>query len=52
MGVHELLQTMRVRYVEEEEVDRLDPKHMSFFNVNSDVDMKRARELAKREGRC
>ena len=52
MGVHELLQAMRVRYVEEEEVDRFDPKHMSFFNVNSDVDMKRARKLAKREDRC
>jgi molybdopterin-guanine dinucleotide biosynthesis protein A len=45
MEVHHLLDVARVRYLEEDEVDRFDPEHLSFFNVNDDVDLRRAREL-------
>jgi molybdopterin-guanine dinucleotide biosynthesis protein A len=33
--------------VEAEEIDRFDPKHLSFFNINTEADLKIARELAK-----
>jgi molybdopterin-guanine dinucleotide biosynthesis protein A len=33
---------VRVRFVSEHEVDRLDPDHYSFFNVNAEADLERA----------
>jgi len=38
---------MRVRYVDEDEIDRFDPKHLSFLNVNTQDDLARARRLAE-----
>lgn len=43
--VHALVDGVRVRFVEQAEVDRFDPQHLSFFNVNSKTDMDRARRL-------
>jgi len=36
----------RVRYVEQEEIELLDPQHLSFFNVNTADALKWAREVA------
>jgi len=33
---------VRVRYVDREEIDVFDPEHLSFFNINSQADLKRA----------
>jgi molybdopterin-guanine dinucleotide biosynthesis protein A len=41
----ELFKYVKVRFVEVEEIDRFDPKHMSFFNINTKADMKKAIEL-------
>lgn len=41
-----ILPFIRVRYVEAQEIDRFDPKHLSLFNVNTESDLARARELA------
>ena len=41
----ELFGYVKVRYVEAEEVDRFDPQHLSFFNINTKEDMERARKL-------
>ncbi|MDD5126639.1 MAG: molybdenum cofactor guanylyltransferase [Dehalococcoidales bacterium] len=49
LGVNELAQTMRTRYIELEEIDRFDPEHLSFFNINTQADLDRARELALKE---
>jgi molybdopterin-guanine dinucleotide biosynthesis protein A len=38
---------VKVRYVEADEVDRFDPRHLSFFNVNTRADLEEARRLAK-----
>ena len=46
LKVADLLTLVRVRYVEAEEIDRFDPKHLSFFNINTEMDLKIARELA------
>ena len=34
---------VRVRYVEQNEIERFDPKHLSFFNINTPEDLERAR---------
>ncbi|MFC2072144.1 molybdenum cofactor guanylyltransferase [Chloroflexota bacterium] len=37
---------MKVKYVEEEELNRFDPEHVSFFNINTQEDLNRAQQLA------
>jgi molybdopterin-guanine dinucleotide biosynthesis protein A len=37
---------VRVKYVEAEEINQFDPKHLSFFNINTEADLKIAQELA------
>lgn len=33
---------VRVRHIEAEEIERFDPKHLSFFNINTPADLRRA----------
>ena len=47
MVVRELLSLVKVRYVETEEINRFDPRHLSFFNINTEADLKKAKELAE-----
>ncbi len=47
MKINALFELLKVRYVEAEEVDRFDPRHLSFFNVNTGADLERAQQLAK-----
>lgn len=46
--VYQLFPQIKVKYVETEEIDRFDPEHLSFFNINTKNDLKTARELDKR----
>jgi len=41
--------SVKVRYVENEELDRFDPERLSFFNINTEADLERARILAAQE---
>jgi molybdenum cofactor guanylyltransferase len=41
--------TVKVRYVEREEVERYDPRHLSFFNINTEAELRAGVELANRE---
>lgn len=41
-----LFETVRVRYVDEGTIDRIDPRHLSFFNVNTRADLEEAQRLA------
>ncbi len=43
-----LLAQVRVRYVEASEIDRFDPEHLSFFNINTAADLKKASQLIAR----
>ena len=43
------LESVRVRYVEEDEARRFDPELLSFFNVNRPEDLARAVEIAAQE---
>lgn len=46
LRIAELFSMVKVKYVEEDELNRFDPKHLSFFNINSQDDLDRARTLA------
>ena len=43
----ELFNFVKVRYIEAEEVDRFDPQHLSFFNINTKEDLELARKIAR-----
>jgi molybdopterin-guanine dinucleotide biosynthesis protein A len=40
---------VRVRYVEQEEIEIFDPQHLSFFNINTEADLEKARETWSQE---
>lgn len=42
----ELFDYVKVRYIEAEEIDRFDPRHLSFFNINTLEDLKLAKKIA------
>jgi molybdopterin-guanine dinucleotide biosynthesis protein A len=44
--IRKLFSMVTVKYVEEDEINRFDPKHLSFFNINNQDDLERARKLA------
>lgn len=46
LRISELFSVVRVRYVEEDEIDRFDPEHLSFYNINTQADLDEARRLA------
>lgn len=41
-----LFDYVKVRFIEEEEIDRFDPQHLSFFNINNKEDLERAKQIA------
>jgi len=47
LRVRALFDLVKVRYVEADEIDSFDPKHLSFFNVNTKADLEKAQQLAK-----
>lgn len=47
LRITRLCDMMRVRYIDEDEIDRFDPKHLSFLNVNTQGDLAGARKLAE-----
>ncbi len=49
LKVTDLPRTVRARYVEAEEVETFDPERLSFFNINSQSDLERARALIHKE---
>jgi len=42
----ELFNYVKTKFVEAEEVNRFDPQHLSFFNINTEEDLEKARKLA------
>jgi molybdopterin-guanine dinucleotide biosynthesis protein A len=45
--INALFEQVKVRYVEADEIDRFDPRRLSFFNVNTRADLEKAQQLAK-----
>lgn len=50
LKVRDFLDQVRVRYVEEAEINRFDPEKLSFFNINTPADLGRAKALLKEFG--
>ncbi len=50
LGVHKLFSYLKVRYVDRDEVERFDPDCRSFFNVNTEADLKTARQISRKVG--
>ncbi len=48
--ITKLFNMVKVKYIEEGEIDRFDPERVSFFNINSRNDLDKARQLAARKG--
>jgi len=46
LRIDRLFGMVKVKYIGEDEVNRFDPEHLSFFNINSQADLDRARKLA------
>ncbi len=49
LRLRRLFALVEVRYVEAGEIDRFDPQHLSFFNINNEADMERAKKLVRSE---
>lgn len=49
MKISDFIDSVKVKYVGQDEIDRFDPEHLSFMNVNSEADLERARKLLERE---
>jgi molybdenum cofactor guanylyltransferase len=45
----ELFNYVKVRYIEAEEVDKYDPQHLSFFNINTVDELELARKISSGE---
>ena len=50
LRIIELFPMVQVRYIEEGEINSFDPEHLSFFNINSQADLDRARRLVTARG--
>ena len=48
LSLIQLFTLVKLRYVEAEEINRFDPEHLSFFNINRRADLEKAREIMKR----
>ncbi len=49
--VNGLLKRVIVRYICNDEINRFDPEHLSFFNINTRADFKKADRLAQKNSR-
>jgi molybdenum cofactor guanylyltransferase len=49
LSILELYKMVSVKYIESAEVEKLDPRHLSFFNINTESDLAAGKELAVKE---
>jgi molybdopterin-guanine dinucleotide biosynthesis protein A len=49
LQIQRFFHEVKVKYVEDVELSRFDPQHLSYFNVNSESDLVQARGLLERE---
>ena len=52
VAIWHLFDLVKTRYVDEDEINRFDPKHSSFFNINTQGDLEKARSLVRQMERC
>jgi molybdenum cofactor guanylyltransferase len=47
-SILELYPMVKVKHLGNEEIDRFDPRHLSFFNINTEADLNAGKELARK----
>lgn len=52
LEISHLFNVVKTRYVSEDEIAKLDSQYLSFFNINTLSDLKKAKQLIKREADC
>jgi molybdopterin-guanine dinucleotide biosynthesis protein A len=52
LEISHLFGLVKTRYIGEEELDEFDSRHLSFFNINTLADLKKARKLIEKEEHC
>ena len=50
LRIFEMLDRIKVRYLSSTEINRYDPKNISFFNVNTEADLRIANNIASKTG--
>jgi molybdopterin-guanine dinucleotide biosynthesis protein A len=50
LAVSQLFELVKTRFVGTEEIDEFDPGHLSFFNINTQSDLRKARSLIRQMG--
>jgi len=48
LKISAVLDKANVRYVERDEIERYDPQHLSFMNINSEEDLKKAKAMMEK----
>jgi molybdopterin-guanine dinucleotide biosynthesis protein A len=52
LGISQLFNLVKTRYVGKDKIAKFDPQFLSFFNVNTQDDLEKARKLIKQSERC
>jgi molybdopterin-guanine dinucleotide biosynthesis protein A len=47
LGILQLFNLVKTRYVDKDEIAKFDPEHLSFFNINTQGDLEKAKALMK-----
>jgi len=47
LAISQLFSLVRTRYVDEAEITKFDSKHLSFFNINTQDDLRKAKMLMR-----
>ena len=50
LGISQVFNLVKTRYVIKDEITKFDPGYLSFFNVNTQDDLRKAKELISNEG--
>lgn len=45
LQIAKIIPLVKTRYVSDEEVSRFDPRHLSFFNINTEAELQKAKAL-------
>jgi len=49
LKIRGFFESVKVKYVDKDELDKLDPEHLSFFNINTEAELEKARRLTMQE---
>lgn len=48
LQIFQFFPQVKIRYVETAEIDKYDPRHLSFFNINNEADLSKAKSIVSK----